>query len=76
MDNLEKYKFIFTEGEYIGVRFYYNYAINLYLCNDTFYEAFYFIPTNKIKKIEILNDEKKLDLYIKHMNDLDLNNEK
>jgi hypothetical protein len=68
MNLSEKYELISKEGKYIGVRFYYNYAINLYLHDDVFYEVWYFQPTNEIEKIEVLNDEKKLDLYINQMN--------
>ena len=55
---------IFFEGKYLAVRSYYNYFINLYLMDEEFYEVWYFRHTNKIEKIEKLNDEKKLDLYI------------
>jgi len=41
------------------------YAINLHLVGDTLYEVWYFIPENKIEKIEQLDDVKKLDLDIK-----------
>ena len=62
---------VLTKGEYIGVRQYYNHFINLYLLDDIFYEAWYFRPTNEIEKIEALDDEKKLNLYIGYMNELD-----
>ena len=68
----QKYKYISENGKYIGVREYYNYFINLYLVEDEFYELWYFKPTNKIEKIEILDDQKKLDLYISHMYQLDV----
>lgn len=61
---------ILSEGKYIGVRQYYNYHINLYLLNDVFYEVWYFRETNEIEKIERLEDEKKVDLYIQNMNNL------
>lgn len=64
-------KQILTEGEYIGVRKYYNYFINLYLWEDEFYEVWYFRPGNEIEKIVKLDDEKKLNLYIDYMNKLD-----
>jgi hypothetical protein len=65
----ERYTYISDHGKYIGVRNYYNHAINLHLVDETFYEVWYFIPDNKIEKIEPLEDIKKLDLYIKHMNE-------
>jgi hypothetical protein len=61
------YKNISQNGKYIGVRTYYKYFINLYLLVDTFYELWYFRPTNEIEKIEKLDDEKKLNLYIEQM---------
>ena len=68
LDN--KYDFISEHGKYIGVRSYYNHAINLYLVEDTFYELLYFSSDNNIVKIEPLDDMKKIGLYIKHMNEL------
>jgi hypothetical protein len=62
---------IFIKGKYIGVRIYYNYTINLYLLDDIFYEVWYSPESNEIEKIDKLDDEKKLDLYIQHMNQLD-----
>ncbi len=67
----EQYELISNNGKYIAVRHYYNYFINLYLLDDTFYELWYFRPTNEIEKIEKLDDNKKLNLYIQHMNKLD-----
>ena len=65
MENLtlsQQFELISNEGKYIGVRSYYNYTINLYLLEDTFYELWYFRPTNIIERINILEDEKKLNL--------------
>jgi hypothetical protein len=59
---------ILVEGKYIGFRQYYNYMVNLYLYNETFYEAWYFRPTNVLERISILESEKDLDLYILSMN--------
>lgn len=61
---------VFIEGQYLGVRKYYGYFINLYLWNDEFYEVSYHIDANEISKIEKLDDEKKLNLYIDYMNQL------
>lgn len=66
----EKYNHISEGGKYISVREYYNYFINLYLVDEILYELYYFRPSNKIEKIEVLDDPKKLDLYINHMNKL------
>ncbi len=37
---------------------------------DVFYEFWYFRNSNTVEKIEQMNDEKKLDLYISSMNHL------
>lgn len=67
----EKYTYISDHGKYIGVRSYYNYFINLHIVDEMFYEVCYFRPDNKIEKIEVLGDIKKIDLYIKYMSELD-----
>lgn len=67
----DQYQYISDNGKYIGVRSYYNYAINLYLVEDQFYELWYFRTDNKIERIERLTDLSKLDLYINHMNSID-----
>lgn len=67
----EKIDLVCYRGTYIGVRKYYGYFINLYVLEDVFYEVFYSQEENVIEKIEILGDEKKLDLYIQFMNKLD-----
>jgi hypothetical protein len=67
----EKFNLINQKGKYLGVREYYNHTINLYLVDDTFIEVWYFPAENKIVKIEILEDQKKLDLFIDSMNRLE-----
>jgi hypothetical protein len=64
----EKFDLINQKGKYLGVREYYNHFINLYLVDDTFIEVWYFQAENKIEKIEIVEDQKILDLYIDYMN--------
>jgi hypothetical protein len=66
-----KHSNIFLEGQYLGVRKYYGYFINLYLWKDEFYEVSYHIDSNEISKIEKLDDDKKLNLYIDYMNKID-----
>ncbi len=58
---------IFLEGKCIAVRLYFEYFMNLYLWNDEFYEVYFDIDSNKIIKIEKLFDEKKLNMYIDYM---------
>jgi hypothetical protein len=64
----ERGALVFSEGKYLAVRSYYNFAINLYELYDFLVEVWYFPPTNKIKKIETLDNSKTLDLYIDFMN--------
>jgi hypothetical protein len=64
----EKIDLVCYQGSYIGVRKYYGYFINLYILEDVFYEVFYSPEENVIEKIEILDDQKKLNLYISFMN--------
>ena len=47
------------------------YLINLYSLYDFFVEVWYFPAENKIEKIEVMESEKTLDLYIDKMNELD-----
>ena len=67
----QKGEYVFQEGDYIGLREYYNHRINLYSLSDFFVEVWYFAAENKIEKIEIMESEKTLDLYIDKMNELD-----
>lgn len=60
----KQFQLISDKGDYIGVRPYYGYFINLYLLENTFYEVWYFRLTNEIEKIEILDNQDKLNLYI------------
>jgi len=55
---------VLTDGKYLGERSYYNFFVNLYLLDDSFYEVWYFRDGNEIEKIEKLVDEKTINLYI------------
>jgi hypothetical protein len=67
----EKFEIINQKGKYLGVREYYNHFINLYIVDETFIEVWYFPAENKIVNIDIIEDEKKLDLFIDYMNKLE-----
>jgi len=67
----QKGEYVFQEGDYIGLREYYNHRINLYSLFDFFVEVWYSPGINKIEKIEVLESEKTLDLYIDKMIELD-----
>lgn len=61
---------IFLEGKCIAVRLFFGYFMNLYLWNDEFYEVYFDIDSNKISKIEKLVDEKKLNMHIDYMTEI------
>lgn len=63
----QKGEYVFQEGDYIGLREYYNHRINLYSLFDFFVEVWYFAAENKIEKIEVMESEKTIDLYIDKM---------
>ena len=71
LDIDRKSEYVFQEGDYIGLREYYNHRINLYSLFDFFVEVWYFPAENKIEKIEVMESENTLDLYIDKMNELD-----
>ena len=60
----EKSILIFSQGNYCGLREYYNYKLNLYSIDDFFAEVWYNPENNNIEKIEAVNDTKILDRYI------------
>lgn len=70
LDLDQKGEYVFQKGDYIGVSGYYNYRINLYSLYDFFVEVWYEPEENKIEKIELLESDKNLDLYIDTMNKL------
>jgi len=70
---IQKGELVFQEGQYIGMREHYNYSINLYSLYDFFVAVLYSPTKNRIEKIEVLESEKTLDLYIDKMNELNKN---
>ena len=68
----QQYKYITEQGKYIAMRGKNNYIIDLFLVDEVFYELWFLKPTQRVVKIEILEDQKKLDLYIDHMNKPDV----
>ena len=67
----ERFSHISVFGKYIGFRMNCNHVIQLYLLNEAFFEVWCFPPEDKIVKVEPLHDYKKIDLYIKHMTELE-----
>jgi hypothetical protein len=68
----EKGKILFSKGSYIAVRDYYNYKVQLYGLKGFYVEVWYHPKMNNIDKIEALNDEKSLNLYLSDIEILDL----
>ena len=73
LSTTQKSEYVFQEGDYVGLREYYNHRINLYSLFDFFVEVWYFPGRNTIEKIEVMESEKTLDLYIDKMIDLEKN---
>lgn len=70
----ERIDLVCNHGTYVAVREYYNRFINLYVLEDIFFEVFMTIERDGIDKVGMLDDKKKLDLYIGYMvrlNELD-----
>lgn len=63
----ERIDLICNHGTYVAVRKYYNRFINLYVLENAFFEVFMTLERDGIDKVEILEDKKKLDLYIGYM---------
>jgi hypothetical protein len=68
----EKGKIIFSKGSYIAVRDYYNYKVQLYGLKGFYVEVWYNPRTNSIDKIETMDNEKSLNLYLSDIEILDL----
>lgn len=66
----ERIDMVCNRVTYVAVRRYFNRLINLYVFEDTFYEVFMKLENDCIEKVEMLDDIKKLDLYIGYMVDL------
>ena len=60
----KKGELVFKEGEYVAVRSYYNYKVQLYSLYGFFVEVWYHPENNAIDKVELLESEKALNLYL------------
>ncbi|MCA6372191.1 MAG: hypothetical protein IM631_12500 [Cytophagales bacterium] len=63
-------------GEFVSTRYYYSMAVNLYLMPGFMAELFYSPYLNRIKRIELLTDEKQLDHHLDQIDisDIAVNN--
>ena len=64
---------LYEHGEYISTRFYYAKKINLYSMPGFLVELFYSPYLNKIEKIEVVSDSKKLTKHLENIQLNDLN---
>jgi hypothetical protein len=55
---------VWDKGEYIGYREYYGYKRVLYLVSKLYIEVWYFIATNKIEKVQIIENKADLEKYV------------
>ncbi|HXP49232.1 MAG TPA: hypothetical protein VN922_04715 [Bacteroidia bacterium] len=60
----ERADLIWTNGEFVGSRDYYGYKVSLYVLEGLYVEVWYFVVSNKIEKIEPIEDEHSLELYL------------
>ena len=60
---------VWDTGEFVGARTYYGYNIVLYVLEGLYIEVWVFLATNKIEKVEPIQNEKDLEHYLK---DIDL----
>jgi len=67
----ERFDLITYKGKFIAVREVQDYIINLHLVDDLFIEFWFNCSEYRIEKIEILEDEKQLSLFIDYMNDME-----
>jgi hypothetical protein len=70
----KKGEILFSKGSYIAVRNYYNYKVQLYSLNGFYIEVWYHPKLNSIDKIETLENEKNLNLYLPDIEILELMN--
>lgn len=64
----ERAEVLFEQGTFIALRQYYNQRLVLYTLFNFFVEIWYSPVENRIEKIEILKDDKIINLYISSMN--------
>lgn len=57
-------EYVWLYGSYVISRSFYNYTISLYAINGFFVEVWYLPNNNELRKVEIVEDEKILDLYL------------
>ena len=65
----ERFDLITDKGKCIASMEIPDYIVNLHLVEDTFLEFWFYLPDYTIDRIEILEDEERLNLFINHMND-------
>lgn len=70
IDLHDKALFVWENGEYLSTREYYSMKVNLYALPGFLVEVFYSPYLNKIQRIEIVEDPKRL---AKHLENIQIN---
>jgi hypothetical protein len=65
LDISSRADFVWAEGEFVGSRDYYGYKVALYVLEGLYIEVWIFIATNKIEKVEPIQNDKDLQHYLK-----------
>ncbi len=68
LDIKQKGRILFTQGKNLAVIQDKNHVVNLFLLDNFYVEVYYHHKDNRIQKIEVLEDMRRLDLYIDYMN--------
>jgi len=63
---------IWENGEYISTREYYSMKVNLYTMPGFMVELFYHAFLNKIERIEVLTDDKRLNQHLDQIGIMDI----
>jgi len=72
----QKGDILFAKGDYIAVRDYYNYKVQLYSLHGFWVEVWYHPVMNSIDKIEVMESNKTLNLYLSDIDIISLMNKK
>ncbi len=65
---------VWADGEFIGSRDYYGYKVVLYVLEGLYIEVWVFAATNKIEKVEPIQNERDLEHYLKDIDFVKLTN--
>ncbi len=58
---------LLTDGKHIAQVKQNNHLLNLYSLNDFFVEVYFSVTTSQVDKIELVNDDSRIDFYIEEL---------